>query len=54
MKKFLVFYKYHGRVQVSRESFLGEPTSEECVECIKRRFDNILSIQPYDVFIVSL
>lgn len=54
MKKFLVFYKYHDQVHVSRVSFLGDPTSEECVESINRRYDDILSIQPYDVFIVSL
>lgn len=54
MKNFLVFYKYQGQVHVSRVSFLGEPTSEECVESINRRYDDILSIQPYDVFILSL
>lgn len=54
MKKFLVFYKYHSRVHVSRVSFLGEPTSEECIESINRRYDDVIGIYPYDVFMVSL
>lgn len=54
MKKFLVFYKYKSQVQVSRVSFLGEPTSEECIESINRTHTDVISIQPYDVFIVSL
>lgn len=54
MKKFLVFYRYQSQVQVSRVSFLGEPTTEECIESINFRYGDVIAIQPYDVFILSL
>lgn len=54
MKNFLVFHGYHSLIRVSRVSFLGNPTFEKCVESINRRYEDVKSIQPYDVFILSL
>lgn len=44
----------HCKIQVSRVEFLGSPTYEECIESINRRYDDVISIQPYDVFVLSL
>lgn len=54
MKNFLVFYKYHSRVHVSRVTLSGELTSEECIKNISCWYDDIICIQPYDVFMLSL
>lgn len=54
MKNFLVFIEYLGQIQVSREKYPNDWSNEFCVERIKATHKDIVSIQPYDVFIVSL
>lgn len=54
MKKFLVFIEYLGQIQVNQERYPEDWTNDFCVERIRATHKDIVSIQPYDVFIVSL
>lgn len=50
MKKFLVFYKFDDNIHVYREEFPESFSDSECYKYIHQSYDDIITIQKYDIF----